>query len=97
MSRTATATLIRGRTYIFKDKQFYANEPVTVSEEFGKELEDLVDEVRDAEGEVRNKARFKVTYAPTNAIRKISNVKTLPGKKLQTSAKPGVRIKRREA
>lgn len=90
MSNTATATLVRGRSYTYKDVQFMKDEPKTVSEELGQELENLGDDVLDSDGEQVIKPRFKVTFnhVKSGAPKKINTVKTLGKSSLQTSAKP---------
>lgn len=100
MSNTATVTLIRGRSYTYKDVQYMVGEPKTVTAELGTELENEIDEVLDSDGESRVKPRFKVTYNETKGghhpVKSIASVKKLGGKTLQTSAKSvGGGIKKR--
>lgn len=98
MSKKATVTLMRGRTYIYGDTQFFVNEPKVVDESLGQELENLVDEVTDSDGERRGKARFKVSYDKEEP-RTIPTVRKKGT--LQTIAKPAPKtlpnIKKRTA
>lgn len=89
-SKRITATLIRGRYYSYKSVKFYKGEPQEVTPEFAAELEDLVDEVVDREGELIEKPRFKLNYNAEPIVSKA----TLTGVRkkrpvLQTSANRG--------
>jgi len=54
------ATLVRGRVYYHKDVRFELGKPVVVSNELATILEDLVQEVHDADREVYEKPLFLV-------------------------------------
>jgi hypothetical protein len=66
-----TATLLRGRVYVYKNVSFERGVPVVVTDELAAELEELFDEVRDADQEIIEKPLFSVVYevprpAPVN-------------------------------
>jgi len=54
------ATLVRGRVYYHKDVRFDVGKPTVVSDELANILEDLVQEVHDADKEVFEKPLFEV-------------------------------------
>jgi hypothetical protein len=57
-----TATLLRGRVYVYKGVTFERGVPVTVPDDLGAELEDMFDEVRDSDNEIIEKPLFSVLY-----------------------------------
>lgn len=66
-----TATLLRGRVYVYKNVSFERGIPVVVDDALAAELEEMFDEVRDADQEIIEKPLFSVVYevarpAPVN-------------------------------
>ena len=57
-----TATLVRGLCYVYK-KQFYrTGQPKVVDEALADELEELADDVHDADGEIIEKPLFDIDW-----------------------------------
>lgn len=57
-----TATLLRGRVYIFENQEFLKDVTREVALELGQKLEDLFEQVTDSEGEEYEKPTFEVLY-----------------------------------
>jgi hypothetical protein len=54
------ATLVRGRVYFYKDQKFEVGKPTVVSNELANILEELHEEISDADGERFEKPFFYV-------------------------------------
>ena len=59
-SSVITATLVRGRVYIYKNEKFELNEERVVSKELADILEDIVVETKDTDGENFAKPMFHI-------------------------------------
>jgi hypothetical protein len=57
-----TATLLRGRVYVYRSVSFERGVPVVVTDDLAAELEEMFDEVRDADQEIIEKPLFSVLY-----------------------------------
>ena len=57
-----TATLLRGRVYVYKGLTFERGLPVVVTDDLAADLADMYDEVRDSDNEIIEKPLFNVLY-----------------------------------
>ena len=63
METCITATLLRGRVYVFRNMQYERGIPNVVKDEsLAMILEDLYDEVHDSDGEVIEKPIFEIDF-----------------------------------
>lgn len=60
-----TATLLRGRVYVFQNVHFMRGVATVVDDGLAAELEALCEEVTDSDGEVFEKMLFEVDYEAT--------------------------------
>lgn len=57
-----TATLIRGKNYIYENIHFVLNTPKKITAEMADALEGIYDEVIDAEKQMIHKPMFRIDY-----------------------------------
>ena len=61
-SKINTATLVRGRVYIYKNMEYLRGQETPVDEDTAKELEVLSEVTTDSDGEEFDKAYFDVEF-----------------------------------
>jgi hypothetical protein len=67
-----TATLVRGKTYVWKNIHYKVNNPVVVEDATALELEQLYQEVRDADGELYEKPYFDIQRNVPRPVEEVS-------------------------